>query len=152
MAKSSSTKPSFVPYEKMTLSTNIWGESPRLDGIKKWVALEKIHGANFSFTVACPSGKDGILEAATKTASAVSRVGKPTEFMNVWVARRGDYLREGENFFGVTKQRKFLEGEKEKAKCVCAMVREKMESDSQKIESVIVFGELFGGLFVIAKC
>jgi hypothetical protein len=54
-------------------------------------------------------------------------------------------LREGEVFFGVEKQREFLEGEKEKARRVCEAVRERMDTDSEKIESVTIFGELFGG-------
>ena len=54
-------------------------------------------------------------------------------------------MREGEVFFGVEKQREFLEGEKEKARRVCETVRERMDTNSEKIESVTIFGELFGG-------
>ena len=62
------------------------------------------------------------------------------------MARRGDYLKEGELFYGVGKQKEFIEGEKEKARCVCAAVtRQRM--DREKIRSVTIFGELFGGLF-----
>ena len=126
----------FVPYEKMSLSTKLW-ESKKLDSIKKWVAMEKIHGANFSFTVLC--SRDHQLKVSKSG-------GKKTKSPDVRVARRNGYLREGEGFYGVEKQREFLEGEKEKAKCICEAVRERMDSDSEQIESVTVFGELFGGL------
>ena len=45
----------FTAYEKMADSTSIW-KSKNLDHIKEWVALEKVHGANFSFTVYKESG------------------------------------------------------------------------------------------------
>ena len=137
MAESSSAVQNFVPYEKMGLCTNKW-DSKKLDSIKKWVAMEKIHGANFSFTVLCR-------EHQPKKDSKSRAGGKKTEVSAVLVARRGGYLRDGEVFFGVEKQREFLEGEKEKARCVCEAVRERMDSDSEQIESVTIFGELFGG-------
>ena len=129
----------FVAYEKMGLSTNQW-DSKKLDGIKKWVAMEKIHGANFSFTVLC---RDHQLKKASKSRAGGKKPG--AEASTVLAARRGGYIKEGEVFFGVEKQREFLEGEKEKARCVCEAVRERMDTDSEQIESVTIFGELFGG-------
>ena len=139
MAESLTAKPSgFQPYEKMTLSTNLW-QSQKLDSIKKWVAMEKIHGANFSFTVVCRH-----VETAVKGSVAAKMINEHVD--TVLMARRGDYLKEGENFFGVTKQREFLEREKEKAKSVSTMVKRKMDGGTEPIESVTIFGELFGGL------
>ena len=45
----------FTAYEKMPEDTNCWG-SRELGAVKKWVATEKIHGANLSFTVVCEGG------------------------------------------------------------------------------------------------
>lgn len=45
----------FTAYEKMPEDTNCWG-SRELGAMKKWVAMEKIHGANLSFTVGCEGG------------------------------------------------------------------------------------------------
>ena len=133
----------FVIYEKMGLSTNQW-DSKKLNSIKKWVAMEKIHGANFSFTVLC---RDHQLKKASKFRAGGKKPGP--EALTVLVAKRGGYLREGEVFFGVEKQREFLEGEKEKARCVCEAVRERMDTDSEQIESVTTFGELFGGWYFV---
>ena len=141
MAASRSVEQSFefVAYEKMGLCTNKW-DSRKVDSIKKWVAMEKIHGANFSFTVPCRG-----LEPTEATKSGRGDRKTKAAPMTVMVARRGGYLREGEVFFGVEKQRDFLEGEKEKARRVCEAVRERMDTDSDKIEGVTIFGELFGG-------
>lgn len=110
----------FQPYEKMEQDTNCW-ESRKLDSIKKWVALEKIHGANFSLTV---------------TGGGVVRV-----------ARRRAYLEDGERFFGVYDRVEFLEGEVEKAKKLYHAVFE-MQGDPTGggVDAVIIFGELFGGV------
>ena len=144
MAESSSAQPcGFLPYEKMSLSTKLW-QSQRLDSIKKWVAMEKIHGANFSFTVVCRQ----VEAVKSSTAGKVSDKHQDA----VLVARRGDYLKEGENFFGVTRQREFLEREKEKARSVSTMVKGKVDGDATEIESVTIFGELFGGLCDLIKC
>ena len=40
----------FTPYEKMR-DSSVFRHNVNLGSIKKWVATEKIHGANFSFTV-----------------------------------------------------------------------------------------------------
>ncbi len=108
------SKDGFIAYEKMPEDTNCW--PPRsLKSIKKWVATEKVHGANFSFTVSEAGG--------------------------VRAAKRGGYLRKGEGFFGVHRQQGFLEGEQEKARAVFSAVRERFRD----ISSITVFGELFGG-------
>lgn len=127
----------FIPYEKMSQNTVTW-HSKKLDNIKKWVAMEKIHGANFSFTVVCTQTSDLQLETDKTDANPP---------LTVMVARRGDYLKEGEQFFGVETQREFLEGEKEKARRVCAAVRQRMDGDSTQLQYVTIFGELFGGLY-----
>ena len=110
----------FSPYEKMPTDTNCW-TSGQLDAIKKWVALEKIHGANFSFTVhASGDGKIGPARAA----------------------KRSGFLKEGENFFRLKKNPALLKDEGEKARKLFIDLREKHFSDAS---SVTVFGELFGG-------
>lgn len=122
----------FIPYEKMAQRLSQW-HSQKLDSIKKWVALEKIHGANFSFTVTCRAQETQLEPIGTESLATVM------------VARRGDYLKDGEYFFGVLTQREFIELEKEKARHVCAMVRQRIDSDAHLTESVTIFGELFGG-------
>ena len=150
MAECAPERPNFVPYEKMTLSTKVWA-SQRLDGVKQWVAMEKIHGANFSFTVACQSvassSRDSDTSADKVGATATSKLlhARP---LDVYMARRGDYLREDENFYGVMSQREFLELQKEKARCVCTSVIQRMDrAGSEEITSITIVGELFGGLF-----
>ncbi len=111
---------SFYNYEKMPNDTNCW-VSKKLDAIKDWVALEKVHGANLSFT------------AQRSEEGAVS----------VKVARRNAYLNEGENFFAMYQQKGFVEGEIEKVKRlfdeVCVLVE-------GPVLAVTVYGELFGGM------
>lgn len=123
MATGGVNSESFVPYEKMPSDTNCW-PSRQLDAIKKWVALEKIHGANFSFTVDADVHASG------------SKINSPRP------AKRSGFLKNGENFFGVQKHPSFLEKEGEKARKVFDTVRSKYLSD---VSSVTVFGELFGG-------
>ncbi len=108
-------KEGFTTYEKMPEDTNCW-MARGLKSIKRWVATEKVHGANFSFTVSDGGG--------------------------VRVAKRGGYLREGERFFGVHRQRGFLTGEREKAQAVFRAVKELFE-DTQ---GITIYGELFGGI------
>lgn len=107
----------FTAYEKMPEDSNCW-QSRKLDAIKKWVAMEKVHGANFSFTVSCGERE-------------------------VRVAKRGGYLRKGESFFGVFRQKGFLETEQEKARELFAAVV-KMDSG---VRTITVYGELFGGMY-----
>ena len=114
----SSEPPHFCPYEKMATSSNFW-PSKRLNAVKKWVALEKIHGANFSFTV----------------------LASGSEITPVLAAKRSGFLKPQENFFRLHKQPKLLEEEQEKARRLFEAVRE-MHRDTT---AVTVFGELFGG-------
>ena len=107
----------FTAYEKMPEDTNCW-QSRELGAVKKWVATEKIHGANLSFSVVC-------------------------EGREVRVAKRGGYLKEGESFFGVWRQRGLLEGEMEKARKAFTAVTEMRNG----VYSITVYGELFGGIF-----
>ena len=110
----------FFPYEKMGYDTNAW-TSRRLDSIKQWVALEKVHGANFSFTVHASRGEIG----------------------NARAARRTGFLKEGENFYNLKNNQRFLEVEGERARRLFGAVRDRHCSDAA---SVTVFGELFGGM------
>ena len=111
---------SFTGYEKMGSDTNLWS-TRKLDSIKQWIALEKIHGANFSFHVS--QSCDDELE--------------------VKVAKRTSYLKEGEKFYQIQKQIGLIEGEKEKAKQLYIAVN---ESVAPGVQVVTVFGELFGGI------
>lgn len=105
----------FVEYEKMSEDTNCW-VSKKLNAVKKWVALEKVHGANFSFIV--------------------------QRDCSVLVAKRGALLTEKEDFFGVWRQKGFLDEEREKAKRIfSAAVRELKDA----LTAVTIYGELFGG-------
>ena len=113
----------FSPYEKMPMDTNGW-TSRHLDAIKHWVALEKIHGANFSFTVRSAETPGGEIIGPARS------------------AKRTAYLKEGENFYGLEKNRVLLEEEGEKARRLFLAVRESHCSD---LSTVTVFGELFGG-------
>lgn len=110
----------FNLYEKMSTSTNGW-VSRKLDAIKQWVALEKVHGANLSFT-------------AQRKGAAVS----------VKIARRTAYLAEGENFFSIYQQKGFVEGETEKVR---QLFEEVCKSVEGPVLAVTVYGELFGGKY-----
>ena len=118
----------FSPYEKMPTDTNGW-TSHHLDAIKQWVALEKIHGANFSFTVAAGETPGGEIGPA-----------RP--------AKRSGFLKDDENFFGLGKNRTLLEEEGEKARRLFSAVR---DSHCSNVSSVTVFGELFGGIFLFTN-
>lgn len=112
--------PLFVEYEKMPEDTNCWA-SKKLNSFKKWVALEKVHGANFSFTVKCGD-------------------------VDVLVAKRGAFLTEREEFFGVWRQKGLVDEERHKARRVFAAVRELKSG----LLSVTIYGELFGGMLTLA--
>ena len=118
-----SEEAAFCPYEKMPWDTNGW-TSGHLDAIKRWVALEKIHGANFSFTVR--SGGSG----------------PSCEVSPARPARRTGYLTEGENFYGLKQNQALLEEEGERVRRLFVAIRDSHYSD---VASVTVFGELFGG-------
>lgn len=111
----------FVEYEKMPEDTNCW-LSKKLNAVKKWVALEKVHGANFSFTV--------------------------QRDCSVLVAKRGSVLTEKEDFFGVWRQKGLVDEEREKAKRVLAAVRELKDA----LTAVTIYGELFGGSLIVSSC
>ena len=118
--ETSSTTVDFNNYEKMPTDTNGW-VSRKLDAIKEWVALEKVHGANLSFTA--------------------QRVGQD---VSVKVARRNAYLNEGENFFSMYQQKGFVEGTIEKVKKLFEEICKTLEGP---VLAVTVYGELFGGEF-----
>ena len=54
-------------------------------------------------------------------------------------------MKEGEHFFGVLTQKEFIELEKEKARHVYTIIKQRMDSDTEQIGCVTIFGELFGG-------
>ena len=114
----------FVSYEKMSEDTNPW-PSRKLNSIKQWVATEKVHGANFSFT-------------AQYLDTEKSR-------LVVKVAKRGEYLKDSEYFFGVHRQEGFLGREKERVVKLFSAVSEMFGSHSMSVLAVTVYGELFGG-------
>ncbi len=113
----------FSHYEKMPTDTRRWVDRKlyAIKNIKEWVALEKVHGANLSFTA--------------------QRVGQD---VRVKVARRNAYLTEGENFFSMYQQKGFVEGTIEKVKKLFEEVCKMLESP---VLAVTVYGELFGGEF-----
>ena len=119
MASRADREAEFTAYEKMPEDSNCW-HSRKLDAVKKWIAMEKVHGANLSFSVSCGAKE-------------------------VRVAKRGGYLQKGESFFGVFRQKGFLEREQEKARKLFAAVVE-MDSD---VSAITVYGELFGGTYSI---
>lgn len=114
----------FAPYEKMppNLVSSWRKDSGKLDKIKKWVALEKIHGANFSFTVQARGSDEEIAPARA--------------------AKRSGFLKTGENFFNLSKHPEFLKEEGEKAEKLFVALKAEHYMDAT---SVTVFGELFGG-------
>lgn len=117
--------PIFSPYEKMASDTNCW-TSRDLDAIKKWVALEKIHGANFSFTVHA-SGSEG------------QEISPPR------AAKRSGFLKTGENFYRLNKHPAILEEEGKKTRRIFDSLRENDTYHYSDACAVTVFGELFGG-------
>ena len=56
------------------------------------------------------------------------------------VGRRGGFLRDDENFFGIHKQPNFVDEESDKARQLYHMVSKK-----GSIKTVTIYGELFGG-------
>ena len=113
----------FSPYEKMPTDTNCW-TSRKLDAVKKWVALEKIHGANFSFS-------------AHATGSGVGSETGP-----VLAAKRSGFLKPEENFFKINKQPQVIAEGAERTRNLFEAVRKEQKDAS----AVTVFGELFGGV------
>lgn len=126
-------EPVFVSYEKMSEDTNPW-PSRKLNSIKQWVAMEKVHGANFSFTAQLDSTGTGL--------------DKEKDRLVIKPAKRGRYLEEGEYFFGVHRQDRLLIKEKEKMKTLFLAVKE-MFCGPQCVSAVTVYGELFGGTVLV---
>ena len=115
-----SSSPPFCCYEKMAESSSLW-RGREFDAIKKWIALEKVHGANFSLTAWQEGGGGGLVK--------------------VKMGKRSGYLEEQENFFGIHSQvelqRRLMEG----ARRVFRALAER----TAQLWAVIVYGELFGG-------
>ncbi len=87
------------------------------ENLKSWVALEKVHGCNFSFLV---SSREGVR-----------------------VAKRTAILEEGENLNNIS-TRKLLDKYGPCAKQAYEMLNN-MRKDKNKIKQLTIFGELFGG-------
>lgn len=83
-----------------------------------WVALEKVHGCNFSFVV---FETDGLI--------------------NVRVAKRSGLMLEGENLNKIS-TRKMLDRYRERAIEAYRIVQDR---DDRSHKQIIIFGELFGG-------
>lgn len=119
MAGSMSNSPPFSCYEKMAESSRKW-KGKDFDAIKMWVALEKIHGANFSLTAWQDEG------------------GGPVK---VKLGKRSGYLEEHESFFGIQSQLELQRRLKEGARKVHGLLFERIAD----LSAVVVYGELFGG-------
>jgi Rnl2 family RNA ligase len=109
--------PKFHKYERMEDSTKSV-EGREIHKIKEWVVLEKIHGANLSLTI----------------------WQKTPDTVGVKIARRNDYLKDSERFFGLETQAD-LQGQ------LHAGCHHVWASLPVKPDSLTIFGELFGGFY-----
>ena len=130
----------FVPYEKMGDSTASW-QSKKLDLIKKWVATEKVHGANFSFTVFEDGTGQLRLVRETPPPHVLSCLNPSVGTVVVKVAKRSGFLTQTDNFFGVYQQPRLIDDECDKARCLYRAIGKK-----SSIRSITIYGELFGGI------
>ncbi len=156
----------FAVYEKMSNDASAWQS---LNSIKKWVATEKIHGANFSFTIYKDEGAGKVIlfdySIIAVFASWLSNA-KVVNTANVFffciaidsvcinytgslvvkAARRNAFLGSKENFYGIYNQEGFIEGESEKAIHLYQATCERSSIlGLGEVLSVTVYGELFGG-------
>ena len=113
--------PGFSKYEKMESSTRHF-QGPEIGRIKEWVVMEKIHGANLSLTVWDKGGDEGT---------------------GIKIARRNDYLKDGEQFFGLEKQVTLLQNLRRGASKLWDIVNN--ERTTPIPDSITIYGELFGG-------
>lgn len=111
-------KINFSEYEKMPEDTNCW-VGKKLKSIKKWVVLEKIHGANFSFYI---------------TKSSPDQVS---------IAKRDALLAGSTNFFGIN-YCDLIPQVSENLKQIYKLLT---ATNSKDIEQLILYGELFGGYY-----
>ena len=116
-AAPTASSPMFCKYEKMEESTKLF-TGREINQIKEWVALEKIHGANLSLTV----------------------WSKTSDTVGVKIARRNDYLRDSENFFGLERQPQLLKELHDSSTRIWSNL-------STKPDSLTIYGELFGGKY-----
>ena len=110
----------FVEYEKMSLTLDRFQSDIEMLRKETWVVLEKVHGANFG----CYTD------------------GKECKF-----ARRRDFLKENEGFYSY-KKAEFMKDLPEKMIEIYRRVQAMV--DGKEITQVIVFGEVFGGMFCIS--
>ena len=110
-----SMDPTFHKYEKMEENTRGL-EGREINHIKQWIVMEKIHGANLSLTVwNKASGETGVK-----------------------IGRRNDYLKPGENFFGLENQLILLQQLRQSSEIL-------WKNLTPQPKSLIIYGELFGG-------
>ena len=113
--------PGFSKYEKMESSTRHF-QGPEIGRIKEWIVMEKIHGANLSLTVWDKGGDEGT---------------------GIKIARRNDYLKDGEQFFGLDKQVTLLQNLHRGASKLWDIMNN--ERTTPIPDSITIYGELFGG-------
>ena len=113
--------PGFSKYEKMESSTRHF-QGPEIGRIKEWIVMEKIHGANLSLTVWDKGGDEGT---------------------GIKIARRNDYLKDGEQFFGLEKQVTLLQNLRRGASKLWDIMNN--ERTTPIPDSITIYGELFGG-------
>ena len=123
--------PSFSKYEKMVGGTQLF-EGPEIGRIKEWVAMEKIHGANLSLTVWSKGGE-----------RKREGEGEKREDIGVKIARRNDYLKDGEQFFGLERQPELLLALHTSAVKLWDLMNDNETTPTP--QSITIYGELFGG-------
>ena len=104
----------FSKYDKITSYLTKHSVTTEVEN-EQWIVTEKVHGANFSFHV---------------TADEIK------------LARRRDFLKEGENFFGY-RDAKFMKTHHEQIRAVHEHVMK--QYPDEEINKVTIWGELFGG-------
>lgn len=122
--------PNFSKYEKMAERTQLFA-GPEIGRIKEWVAMEKIHGANLSLTVWTKGGEKREGEGGKR------------QDVGVKIARRNDYLKDGEQFFGLDRQPELLVALHTSAVKLWDLMNDNETTPTP--QSITIYGELFGG-------
>ncbi|XP_011410182.1 PREDICTED: RNA-editing ligase 2, mitochondrial-like [Amphimedon queenslandica] len=125
--------PTFSKYEKMTEGTRLFA-GPEIGRIKEWVAMEKIHGANLSLTVWSKGGE-----------KKREGEGGKRQDVGVKIARRNDYLKDGEQFFGLDRQPELLMALHTSAVKLWDLMND--DETTPTPQSITIYGELFGGYY-----
>jgi Rnl2 family RNA ligase len=135
MASLASTTDTHSSYEKMSDNTQAMdiSKSLLLSSSNSWVATEKVHGANFAFVV-MHNGED---------------MKQPV----IRAAKRNGYISENDAFFGYSSM--FSQNLPLISSCYMAIAQKfqqknlnlEAECYERKLEKVIIYGELFGGVY-----